>query len=229
MKGQKINYEDNHKEINGIVCKQCNRCEAWFPCTDEYFYKTNSTGGDGLFNYCKVCHKKKSTEYNREHPEMRKESNKKNHAKPHVKAKQKISNYKRLKSGKCKEWQQNNPEKLKQYHERYSNKKHKINKKEWESCKEYFNNTCAYCGLPIEEHYNKFNGELRLTDFHREHVNCNGSDDLSNCVPSCKECNTQKHTDSLEQWYNEKNLKFNQERLDKIHNWINEDYKLYMQ
>ena len=60
MRGQIINYENNHKEINGIIYKQCNRCEEWFPCTDEYFYKTNSKNRDGLFNYCKVCHKKNS-------------------------------------------------------------------------------------------------------------------------------------------------------------------------
>ena len=102
--------------------------------------------------------------------------------------------------GEYKEWQQNNPELMKKYREdRHLNKQHKIFKKEWINCKEYFENCCAYCGIPIEEHYNKFAGEIKLTDFHREHVDCNGENDLSNCVPSCKDCNSSKHNSSLEE------------------------------
>jgi hypothetical protein len=79
----------------------------------------------------------------------------------------------------------------------------------------------------LEEHYNRFAGELRLTDFHKEHVDCNGSDDLSNCVPSCKTCNSSKHTEKLEDWYAENNSIFNKDRFDKIHKWLDNDWQEY--
>ncbi len=107
-------------------------------------------------------------------------------------------------------------------------KKHEITKNEWELCKEYFVYKCAYCGLPIEEHYNQYKGEIRLTDFHKEHVNHDGSNDLSNCIPSCKNCNSEKHTSTLEEWYNKENENFTEERLEKILNWLNNDYIKYL-
>lgn len=110
----------------------------------------------------------------------------------------------------------------------YSNKIHKINKKEWTSCKEYFDNECSYCGLPLKEHYNKVAGELKHTDFHKEHVNCNGSDGLNNCVPSCKRCNTSKHTENMEEWY-KRQVFFDEDKLNKIYHWINEDYEVYIE
>ena len=52
--------------------------------------------------------------------------------------------------------------------------------------------------------------------------------DLSNCVPSCKQCNSQKHTDSLEEWYNEDNIKYSKRRFNRIHKWLDGDYKKYI-
>lgn len=109
----------------------------------------------------------------------------------------------------------------------YSNKKHTINKKEWESCKRYFDYTCAYCGLPIEKYIVKFKGELIYGDFHKEHVNHEGKSDLSNCIPSCKSCNVQKHNKVLDDWYNKNNPNFTYERYNKIIKWVNEDWKKY--
>jgi hypothetical protein len=127
------------------------------------------------------------------------------------------------------EWQRNNKDKLKSYAEyREMNKTHTITNEEWEDCKNYFNYRCAYCNLPVEEHYIKYKGKLRLGDFHREHVNHEGSNDLSNCVPACKSCNTSKHDKHLDDWYTNKNEKYTYERLEKIHKWINEDFKKYI-
>jgi hypothetical protein len=80
--------------------------------------------------------------------------------------------------------------------------------------------------LPIEQHYYTYAGETKLGDFHKEHVNHEGSNDLSNCVPSCKLCNTSKHVQELEEWYKRQPY-FSEERLQKIYKWINEDWKLY--
>jgi hypothetical protein len=109
-----------------------------------------------------------------------------------------------------------------------------MSKREWISCKSYFINEngawcCAYCGLPIEEHFKTYNGELKNVDFHKEHVIHNGADDLSNCIPSCQSCNCQKWEFQLEEWYNESNPNFTQERLNKIYKWLQFDYKLYIE
>ena len=100
---------------------------------------------------------------------------------------------------------------------------------QWFYILKLFNNECAYCGLPLSKHYIRYKGETKLGDFHKEHVDHEGANDLSNCIPSCKECNSSKSTKFLEDWYNENNLNFNQDRLNKIHKWINEDYKLYIE
>jgi hypothetical protein len=67
-----------------------------------------------------------------------------------------------------------------------------------------------------------------LSDFHKEHIDDDGANDLSNCVPSCKLCNSYKHQYIFDDWYNKNNPNFNQDRLNKIIKWLNEDYKLYL-
>lgn len=63
---------------------------------------------------------------------------------------------------------------------------------------------------------------------HKEHVIDDGSNKLDNCVPACKDCNGHKWEYPLENWYNDNNPFFSQEKLDKINKWTNEDYKLYI-
>jgi hypothetical protein len=115
------------------------------------------------------------------------------------------------------------PNNLKKYAEKRNNKNHKISKEEWETCKEYFNNSCAYCG--ISELLAKETQGQRL---HKEHVIYNGANDLSNCVPSCRSCNSQKWEFELTEWYNINNINYSQDRFDKINSWLNSDYKKYI-
>ena len=94
-------------------------------------------------------------------------------------------------------------------------KMHNITDEEWKICLEYFSDSCAYCGMTLEDHLNKYKERL-----HREHVIHDGDNELSNCVPSCKICNSQKHTYTLEEWYNENNSKFTSDRMDRILTWM---------
>ncbi len=71
-------------------------------------------------------------------------------------------------------------------------------------------------------------GELKNFDLHKEHVNHNGANDLSNCVPACYSCNSKKWIYEFEDWYNEGNEIFSQYRLDKIYKWLSNDYKIYL-
>lgn len=126
--------------------------------------------------------------------------------------------------GQFRKWQQENKDKIIGYNlKRKMNKKHEISKKEWDSCKEYFNNSCAYCGMSEKAAKEKYNQQL-----HKEHVEHTGANDISNCVPACKSCNGSKNTMELNEWYNENNPNFTYERLEKIHKWLNKDYKEYI-
>jgi hypothetical protein len=220
-------YEDCHKVIDGVLYKLCNRCNEWFPCTEEYFYKTSVNTKDNLFPYCKRCNIKRSINWRTNNRDEWLEFNKKYNKKEIRKADIDRRRIKYREDGKQLEWQQNNKDRVKEYGEKRQHKKHNIKKKEWNSCKEYFNYECAYCGLSLEKHYVRFKGEMILSDFHREHVIDQGKNDLSNCVPSCKSCNSSKRNFTIEEWYNEKNTNYSQKRLNKIIKWINEDYKLF--
>jgi len=225
-------YWKSRKEEGGIIYKKCSDCGEWLPETTENFYMRNKKKQErGLTSKCKKCSIKESqsnydpkrhtelTNYYYHNNEEYKKKNKSYTSTPEQKEKQR-------------KWRQS--EKGKEYMKergryRQQHKKHKISKLEWLACKKYFYNSCAYCGLPIEEHYNIYAGKLRKEDLHKEHVDDKGINNLSNCVPACKSCNSEKHTDILEIWYNENNKKFTQERYDKIIKWIKEDYKLYIE
>ncbi len=225
-------YEECHKIIDDVEYKQCNSCDEWFLCNDEYFYKVKNKT-DGLRPDCKNCTKKNSKKWQENNPERYRESFKrknKKHSKEYYSRYKK--NWRKEKAVHIRdyerEWQENNKDKIKRYNDyRRANKKHKITKIDWESCKKYFNEECAYCGLHISEHFNLFRGELKWTDFHKEHVDHDGENDLSNCIPSCKRCNNQKHDFDFESWY--KNYKYyDEKRFLKIHKWLACDYKKYL-
>ena len=78
-----------------------------------------------------------------------------------------------------------------------------------EELKKYFNNECAYCGLPLSEHYFTRKGVTKLGDFHKEHVDHEGLNDLSNCVPSCSECNSEKNKKIFEKWMEMNKMEMN--------------------
>jgi hypothetical protein len=129
----------------------------------------------------------------------------------------------------AKEYYKNNPEKFTIYTQNRQHKNHNITKSEWENCKKYFNYTCAYCELPISQHYYTRNGITKLGDFHREHADHEGNNDLSNCLPSCGSCNDKKWKFALDEWYNKGNKNFTQKRFDKILKWLLEDCFKYIE
>jgi hypothetical protein len=194
------------------------------PCAKDYFY-SNLSGVDGLFPYCKRCNIKNSAMWQHKNPERKNASNNKYNKKGIQMERHRKSEKRRRKNGLVKEWQRNNPEKIKQY--RNNHNKHEINEEEWLACKEYFNNSYAYCGLPLTKHWVKFRCKMILGDFHKDHVDHNGNDKLSNCVPSCKKCNSSKWKFKFEDWYNKDNEIFSMDRYGKIIKWINEDHKNY--
>lgn len=214
--------------IIDIDKKECRDCGIIKPMVDFYTqnkYSKNKGNWVYIHPECKDCTKKRSTQWTNENREKAKVHNVKYKKTKRAKEKRKtvwMKNYRD--SGKRKEWEINNKDKLIEYGKyRVMNKTHEINKSEWESCKEYFNNSCGYCGLTEELHKEIHNQEL-----HKEHVDHTGANDLSNCIPACRNCNSQKWEFSLNEWYNEENDNFTYERLKKILKWLNQDYLKYI-
>jgi hypothetical protein len=221
------------KRINKyeITERQCTTCQDWKEETTDNFYMMNKLKPQkGFMAECKDCIKKKANEYGHSHKEKKnkidREYREANKAERKVKEKVWRDNNKENLYNNLKKFQKNNPDRLKYYNNQHSN--HDITTKEWESCKKYFNHRCAYCGLPIEEHYITRKGITKLGDFHKEHVVHKGSNGLDNCVPSCGSCNSSKWEHPFENWYNKENINYTEERYQKIIQWLNGDYEQYV-
>lgn len=240
-RGTRYKYEDYHKELDGVLYKKCTLHneffpseDEWMPCTLEYFYKNSKNKSDGLYPECKECSKKKVTKWIKNNPEKYKEIMQKTDAKDHrVKNRREWSRQSR-ENGQREEWELNNPDKLSEYTAyRYLHKMHDITDEQWLACKEYFYNSCAYCGLHISEHFQKYAGELKHYDFHKEHKDDKGSNGLENCVPSCNACNSSKRSNDFDIWYSPNSTRrggevYSEERHQKIVQWTTEDYKEYI-
>lgn len=192
---------------------------------EEHFYKNKANGIDGLQPNCIVHLKEITFNWQIQNPEIYKKKMHQRNINPSMKTKQywKEKEKKRRKDGKILEWQRNNKDKIKQYNKKRTEKKHEITKQEWIDCKNYFNNCCAYCGIS-EVEAKKQQGQ----NLHKEHVIDCGRNDLKNCVPSCKSCNSEKHLTSLNDWYNVKNPKYTKDKYLKIYQWLRYDYKKYI-
>jgi hypothetical protein len=241
-----IKYKDKHKITNGLEHKWCFDCNEWYPLDAEHF-KVQPSKKDGFSERCKICQERYNHEnYMKNHDENLEKSKKrqrdnwdtvrvgqlkwfqenKKHATTRFKKYRKDKKEQIRKT--TKNYMKKHPEKQEVYNQNRRKKNHIILDDEWKACKEYFNNSCAYCGLPIENHYRTYAGKLQKIDLHKEHVDDNGKRDLSNCVPSCQSCNSQKWKFELEEWYNLDNHKYKQENLDKIYKWLKEDYLKYI-
>jgi hypothetical protein len=102
-------YEECHREINGIIEKQCSICEKWFPDTEDYFYHSFKT--DILFPYCKKCSSQKSAKWRKDNVEKVREIDKKIREHPKRKATVREANKQRRDKGLYREWQRNNMDK----------------------------------------------------------------------------------------------------------------------
>ena len=198
--------------------RECSLCKINFPLTENYFYKN----GNGFQPYCKTCSKSKSRKWALDNPDNYIKSHRKSRKKTRLKIREQRKYSDWRPSGKQLQWQRNNKEKLIGYRINRASKKHNITLLEWEFCKKYFNQKCAYCGLNLDEHFEMYN-----QDFHRDHVNHSGENNLSNCVPSCKRCNSSKWEYEFEIWYKENEF-YSVKRHQKILKWLNTDYKIFI-
>lgn len=200
------------------VCNQCGKSKEL-----SEFYSQKKENGIYYNPKCKSCCVKNAKEWRKENPEQFKISNRSYKRKSKYLPKHARHQQTYRENGNLKKWQQNNKDKLKIYRLSRAHKKHTITDDQWKSCLDYFDQSCAYCGMKNDEHKILFNERL-----HMEHVDHKGKNDLSNCIPSCKSCNSSKGEKSLTDWYNEQNQNYTDERLKSISKWLSEDYIKYM-
>lgn len=220
--------------------KVCTKCKENKPDNEKYFYtQKKNTKKKGihyiLTSWCRDCVNKKQAKYRQDHiEECRTRELEYYHADP-VRKERKKSGYRQharenreIYAERLSEWQKANPDRVRDHAKfREMHKKHDITNEEWENCKNYFNYRCAYCEYPIEDHFIKRKEKYLWSDFHKEHYDHDGANDLSNCIPSCLWCNSSKHQSSYNEWYNIHNEKYTHERDMKIVKWIKNEYKIY--
>lgn len=207
-----------------IEVKICSICGEEKPLDDYYSIEQESkTKGryTYYFPYCKECNKKKSTKWRKANPEKYIKSIRKDQLKPERQQYRQEYEIRRKERGLIKKWRRKNKDRIKHYQEKRKEKIHNISDKEWTSCKEYFNYKCAYCGISEEKSKLKYDNKL-----HKEHVCHDGSNEINNCIPSCKGCNSSKRDYEMLKWYTQQDF-FDKNRLEKIYKWLNEDYKIY--
>lgn len=210
-----------------IVCKECNIDK---PLT-EFYQKIKEDGTILIRKDCKACVKKRTKKWKIEHPERNKLHQITFESKPERIEYLKKNGKRQRESGYRLKWLRSEIGKKKSkiystYRTQY--KTHIISKSEWNACKKYFNNSCAYCGLPAEQHFCSYRGIEKIHELHKEHIDHEGSNGLDNCVPACRQCNSEKHTTSFEDWYNKDNIKYSEERFLKIIQWLEHDYTNYI-
>lgn len=94
---------------------------------------------------------------------------------------------------------------------------HSFTNEQWQECLEYFNHSCAYCGMTEEEHLEKFNELL-----HQEHfiaLSKGGTYTKDNIIAACRSCNAGKIDKYFSEWYPYQEF-YNKEREVKIFNYI---------
>jgi hypothetical protein len=199
--------------------KVCSICGIEKELSKYYSQNKKKSNGDKYIYYnpeCKECTKKRSESWIKSNNDKFKKSLKRYKAKEDVKLMQRDYNQKWRDKGGLRNWYHNNKERWNEIAlYRKMHKEHDISEQEWDECKEFFNYSCAYCGM--DEHFAKIEYDQGLN---KEHVDHKGANDITNCVPACKGCNGRKWIYELNEWYNENNPIYSKRRYNKIIKWI---------
>ena len=223
-----------HKLINDTDHKLCSKHhihfpdeDIWFPATGEFFYVNSKNKTDGLSPWCKRCSVVRANINTLENYDRHLKSYDKYTKGPKHKAYRKKNHATQVEKGQIKNWLQANPDKLKMYTENH--REHDIEESEWQANLNFFDNACAYCGLPAEEHLATRKGKEIIMSLHMEHVDDEGYNDVRNCVPACGSCNSGKCRKTIDEFMETGFIDgFTEERYDKIIQWTTEEYKKYI-
>lgn len=215
--------------------KICSKCKEEKPATSEYYYKSKHNKG-GLDSQCKECRKTYRENYlsiNKEHvyknkkawisknKEKYKLQRKKDNAKYILKNRDKRNEYNKRWAREHRDIMNKNQllylktekgkitEKKRQYKRRCA--KGSFTYEQWEDCKNFFDNKCAYTGVSLTE-------ETSTID-HIVPISKTGSNNIWNICPSINYANFSKNNSNMEEWYKKQDY-YSEERLNKIYNWM---------
>lgn len=106
-------------------------------------------------------------------------------------------------------WKENGGKEIRRVHNQSREARKKslladLNAKQWEETLQYFNHSCAYCGISQQEHFETHkNG---LSQDHIIPITDNGVYSKFNIIPACKVCNSCKNNRELEDYIAQYNV-----------------------
>lgn len=83
-----------------------------------------------------------------------------------------------------------------------------LTEQQWEYTKQYFNNSCAYCG----------NDKVNLEQDHLIPMTKGGNYVMGNIIPACRRCNSSKRNNDFIEWYKKQPF-FNSKMAYKVINF----------
>lgn len=207
-KEKDISEYGHHKLSKDGIREMCKKC-----CS-EYAKQYREKNKISIIEY-RLKNVEKIREYTIKNVEKRKQYYKIN--------KEHITNCNKKWRDKNKEYFENNKEEKTKYDKKYA-KEHKdkfiiytrmrkskkkqlpstLTLDQWNQCKEYFDNRCAYCGE-----------EKPLAQEHFIALSNGGGYTIDNIIPSCKSCNSSKYNRIFGEWY-AKQYYYSKERELKI-------------
>lgn len=180
--------------------KRCSKCQVTKPI--EEFYKNKATK-NGYSSWCKECCNKVTIKWRKEHPEQRKEAQRKHRAKhPEYAKKWRKEHIEQDKEAQRK-YQVEHPEYYKTYFQTengkavkarsqfkrkttFKNTVNNLTSLQWQEIKKSQNYTCLHCG--------RSEPEITLTRDHIIPVAFGGHNTASNIQGLCLSCNSKKRT-----------------------------------
>ena len=201
--------------------KICSKCKRLLVANNLRFTK-QKTGFYGLRADCKICekqwrmkNKEKKAKYDKMYQQVHKEEKMKYFKQYYHDNKEEIKEQHR-------EYRNNNPQKV--FNQNQKRRKLEecqgegITKDQWYEMMIFFNWECAYSGIQL-------NKDNRSID-HIIPLNKNGENNIWNCIPMLISYNSSKNDNDWLEWYIQQDF-YNEERLNKIYEWIeyaNEKY-----
>lgn len=187
-------------------------CKESFPATTEYFFKESRTKC-GLRSRCRKCFneqcnqnvnleqkrissRKRVSENKEQYKKLWKSYRRRNKDKIAVQKQEYYLKNKEKLTRSIRIYQDENKEKTLLRNSifkriRYTDEQRNYSIDEWNECKAYFNNECAYCGRKAKS----LNKEHFIPFKH------GGEFSRLNIIPACKSCNSSKYDKSFFEWY----------------------------
>ena len=218
----------NTKSGLGAMCKRCKH-EKYMEKREYYkeksrrYYQENKDVALAKCREYYLKNKEHKKEYDKRYREKNKDIDKERAKKYYIENKDRIREYykkyyeenkERIKEVNN-EWKINNQDKVKLSRKKRKNKRKELKAdltvQEWDYIKEYFNNSCAYCGAKCE-----------LEQEHFIPVTKGGEYTKNNIITACRSCNASKGNRDFDEWYKNKDF-YNKDRENKIKQYLMEE------